>query len=158
MRLKEFNFFLIIFGFLYLIGFLTTIKETFVNPFEEIIKKIKQMQDQTGAYDRWIGYVYKHSSKNGLILNDFKSRVFQPTCKFRSDWATRLPKNMNIPTPADTPELAMMSYKKYLDALSKGKGDSAKQLYNARERFMAPGCDFLNDPSRYTKAFNVGFK
>jgi hypothetical protein len=158
MRLKEFNFFLIIFGFLYLTGLLSTIKESFVNPFEEIIKKIKQMQDQVGAYDRWIGYVYKHSSKNGLILNDFKSRVFQPTCKFRSDWATRLPKNKTIPTPADTPELAMMSYKKYLDALSKGKGDSAKQLYDARDRFMAPGCDFLNDPSRYTKPFNVGFK
>jgi hypothetical protein len=54
--------------------------------------------------------------------------------------------------------MAMMDYKKYLEALSKGQGNTATMLYNARDRFMAPGCDFLNDPKQYNKAFNVPFK
>jgi hypothetical protein len=158
MRLKRpLLIFLIVFGVLYISGVLTSVKENFANPFEEIFKKIKEMQDQSGAYDRWIGYVYKNSSTNGNILNDFKSRVFQPTCQFRSDWATKLPKGSNVPTPAQTPDMAMMDYKKYMEALRKGEGNSAKQLYDARDRFMAPGCDFLNDPVQYTKSYNVPF-
>jgi hypothetical protein len=156
MRLIEFNFFLGIFGLLYVFGLLTRVTEGFGNPLQEIFKKIREMQDGSGAYNKWIGYVYKHSSKNGQILNDFKSRVFQPNCQFRSDWANNL-KGKSIPTPADTPELAMMSYKKYFDSLSKGNSEAGKQLYDARDRFMAPGCDFLNKPAQYNMAFNVPF-
>jgi len=159
MRLRrELIFFLIIFGFLYIFGVLTSLKEGFGNPWEEIFRKIKAMQDEAGAYDKWIGYVYKNSSTNGYILNDFKSRVFQPSCQFRGDWATVLPKGISIPTPAESADMAMMSYKKYFENLSKGQGASARQLYDARDRFMAPGCDFLNDPAQYTKPYNVAFK
>ena len=157
MRLNEFNFFLGIFGLLYISGLLTSVAEGFRNPLDDIFKKIREMQNGSGAYNKWIGYVYKHSSKNGQILNDFKSRAFQPTCQFRGDWATNL-KGKSIPTPADTPDLAMMAYKQYLDSLSKGNSEAAKQLYDARDRFMAPGCDFLNNPSMYTKPFNAPFR
>jgi hypothetical protein len=159
MRLKrEFVIFLIIFGLLYISGLLSQVKEGFGNPFEEIFRKIKEMQDQSGSYNRWIGYIYKNSSNNGEILNDFKSRVFQPSCQFRGDWATRLPNGMSIPTPSSSADMAMMDYKKYLEALSKGQGNTARQLYDARDRFMAPDCNFLNDPNQYNKAFNVPFK
>lgn len=163
MRLKiktplyEFIFFLSIIGLLYILGLLTSIKESFQNPFEEIIRKIKEMQNQSGAYDKWIGYVYKYSSKNGKILNDFKSKVFKPSCRFRGDWATNLPKGMTIPTPAETPDMAMIAYKNYFNSLNKGEGNSVKQLYNARDRFMAPGCNFLNNPEGYIHEYTVAF-
>jgi hypothetical protein len=143
---------------LYIIGFLSVVKEGFGNPWTDIFNKIKQIQDESTAYDKWVGYLYKKSSVNSEILNDFKSRVFQPNCKFRYDWATNLPKGMNIPTPADTSELAMISYKKYMNNLSKGNGQAVKNLDNARARFMTPDCWYLNDPSQFTKPFNVAFK
>jgi hypothetical protein len=157
-----FIIFISLFGLLYIIK-LSNSNEGFINipfnkSFEEILKKIKELQNQSLAYDNWVGYIYKNPSKNGEILNDFKSRVFHPSCKFRNDWATNLPKGMTIPTPANSPDAAMLAYKKYLSNLKNGKDNSGKQLYNARDRFMDKDCRVLNDPSQYTREYTVHFK
>jgi len=145
-------------GLLYILGVLREIKEGFRNPWEDIVNKIKGLEDESKTYGSWLGYLYKNSSKNGDILNDFKSRVFQPNCKFRHDWASKLPKGMNVPTAANSPEMAMIAYKKFFTNVSKGRETTIKQLDNARTRFMTSDCQYLNDPSQYMKGFNVAFK
>ena len=146
-------FFLII-GGLYMCN---SNKEGFANPFEELIRKIRESQQGGAAYDKWVGYLYKNPANNSDILNDYKSRVFQPYCKFRNGWATKLPQGMNIPMAADSKEFATIAYKKYFEALSKGEGATGDQLINSLQRFMAPGCKLLNDPSQYRRPFTVAF-
>jgi len=131
--------------------------ENFANPFEEIIRKIRESQQGGGAYDKWVGYLYKNPRINSNILNDYKSRVFQPECKFRDNWASKLPHGMNIPMAADSKEFATIAYKKYLESLSKGEAGTKDQLINSLQRFMAPGCNLLNDPSQYTRPFTASF-
>jgi len=132
-------------------------KEGFANPFEEIIRKLREAQQGGAAYEKWVGYLYKNPA-NSEILNDYKSRVFQPYCKFRDDWATNLPEGMSIPMPADSKELATIAYKKYFEALSKGEGATGEQLLNSLKRFMTSDCNLLNDPSQYTRTFTASFK
>lgn len=165
MRLKfklplyELTFFTALIGILYIFGGLREIKEGFFPSLQEWVNRLRELQDQSKSYNSWVGYLYKNSSKNGAILNDFKSRVFQPNCRFRHDWATRLPSGMNVPSgAADTPEMAMIAYKKFFSNLSKGHRETAQLLDNARTRFMTHECWYLSDPSQYLKEFNVGFK
>lgn len=146
--------FLVIFGLLYCSGYLRKTVEGFGNPFEEFFQKLQAAQSQGQAYDQWLGYVYKNAPSNSDILNDFKSRVFDPSCKFRRDWATNTPEGMNIPTGATTNQLANMAYKNYMACLEKGTGSCIKQLDNARTRLMEPGCSFLHTSS-YTQNFTV---
>ena len=131
--------------------------EGFANPFQEIIRKLRESQQANLSYDKWVGYLYKNPAINSNILNDYKSRVFQPHCRFRNNWATQLPPGMNIPMPADSKEFATIAYKKYFESLSKGEGSTEKQRINSLKRFMAPGCGLLNDPSQYRKPFTVAF-
>ena len=133
-------------------------EEGFANPFEKVIKKLKEAQQGGLAYYQWVGYLYKNPAKNSDILNDYKSRVFQPDCRFRDNWATKLPPGMIIPLSANSKDLASIAYKKYFEALSKGEGGTGEQLINSLKRFMAPGCALLNDPSQYRRPFNVSFK
>lgn len=146
--------FLVIFGLLYCSGMINRIVEGFDNPFQEIIKKIQAAQNQSQAYDQWLGYVYKHAPENSDILNDFKERVFQPSCRFRKDWATVTPKGMNIPIGATTKEFANIAYKNYMGCLQKGTRSCLNQLENARKRLMEPGCQFLHTKS-YSQNFRV---
>jgi len=149
---------LFVIGVLHLSGLLTTINEGFGNPFEELIKKFKESQQSTMSYDKWVGYLYKNPEKNSAILNDYKSRVFQPYCKFRDDWATKLPQGKSIPMPAENPQLATIAYKKFFDALSKGEGNTGSQLYDSLNRFMDSDCQILNDPEQYKRQVQVSFK
>lgn len=164
--------FLIIFGIVYILGFLNTAIEGFNNPFgnmfgkinnnpfEAMIKQLQAAQESTSAYDKWIGYVYKHAPENSRILDDFKARVFQPNCKFRKLWATKLPKGMNIPTPAKDSTTANIAYKTFMKCLSSGNSTCLGQLENARVRFMEPGCQFLSpkDAGSYSRNYTVGIK
>jgi len=151
---KSLLLFLVLFGVLYCSGLLNKAVEGFGNPFEDIVQKIMAAQSQGQAYEQWLGYVYKNAPANSDILNDFKSRVFQPTCKFRRDWATITPKGMNIPTGAASKEMANIAYKNYMACLQKGTNSCLKQLDNARERLMEPGCQLLHTNS-YSQDFRV---
>jgi len=181
----HFTIFLVLFGLLYIFGILNKVLEGFENPFgnipnpfgnmqfsfgktpapigkssnpfEEFMKKIQEIQETTSAFDKWVGYVYKHAPENSNILNDFKSRVFQPNCRFRKLWATQLPKGMNIPNSAENATSANIAYKTYMNCLSEGNGTCMGQLENARTRFMEPGCQFLSpkDPKSYSRDYRV---
>ena len=153
----HFSIFLILFGIIYVSGHLNKVLEGFGNPFEDMIRQLQQAQNISSAYDKWIGYVYKHAPENSNILNDFKERVFQPNCKFRKTWATDLPKGMNIPTPANNATSANIAYKTYMNCLTTGNNKCLGQLENARIRFMEPGCQFLSpkDPKSYSREYRV---
>ena len=139
------------------------IKEGFVNPFgnhfQDLIRRIRELQDKDASYNKWVGYLYKNAPINSNILNDFKKRVFQPSCKFRRDWADNLPKNSFIPTPANSNTDATIAYKNYMKCLSEGNNKCIQPLNDARVRFMEPDCAFLNpqDSASYSKEFTVAF-
>ena len=141
-------------GILYCSGLLTKAVEGFGNPFEDFVQKLLAAQNQGQAYDQWLGFVYKNAPANSDILNDFKKRVFDPSCSFRRDWATVTPKGMNIPTGAATKELANLAYKNYIKCLQSGASTCLNQLNNARERLMEPGCQLLHTDS-YNQEFTV---
>ena len=156
----NFCIFLILFGISYVTGYLNTILEGFANPFDDMLRQLQQSQDSTSAYDKWVGHVYKYAPENSNILNDFKARVFQPDCKFQKKWATKLPKGMNIPTPANNATTANIAYKTYMTCLSNGNKKCLEQLENARTRFMEPGCQFLSpqDSKSYSRDYRVSIK
>lgn len=120
-----------------------------------VLNLIRQLQTATGqlgqskAYDQWIGWIYTNVDQSGPILNDFKSRVFHPTCKFKRDWPTNLPAGIQRPNPAENAELAQAAYRSYLDCLANSNDECLKLLDNARDRFMQPGCTFMN-PTKKT--------
>lgn len=138
---------------------LTKIIEGFQSPYEQLIIKIREIMDKAGAYDRWVGYLYKNAPQNSKVLNDYKKRVFQPNCKFRDDWSTNPPPGMNIPTPAASANDANIAYRNFMKCLTAGNGLCIQQLANSRLRFMEPGCAFLNppSPSSYSNNLSVGF-
>ena len=142
---------------------LVCIKEGFRNPFgnhfEDLIRRIRGLQDKNNSYNTWVGYLYKNAPVNSDILNDFKRRVFQPSCKFRRNWSDQLPNGSFIPTPANSKTDATIAYKNYMKCLSEGNNICLQQLNDARNRFMEPGCAFLSpqDSSSYTKDFTVAF-
>jgi hypothetical protein len=111
------------------------------------------------SYTDWIGWIYKNPQTSGEPLNDFKQRVFQPSCKFRKDWATNLPSGMMRPNPAGNKDLANVAYRTYLQCLSEGNPACLQQLEDARVRFMEPGCGFLNpNPATYAKDIQQVFR
>lgn len=105
------------------------------------------------AFGDWVGWLYAHPQTSGAPLNDFKSRVFQPNCKFKRDWATNLPPGLNRPIPAGNKNLAMVAYRTFMGCLAEGNSECIQQLDEARRRFMEPNCAFLNpkDTRTYTK-------
>lgn len=130
--------------------------ESFVSM--DIQKMISQFQRSAGllgkqnSYNDWVGWLYTNVQKSGEPLNDFKKRVFQPTCQFKRDWATNLPRGMMRPNPAGNKDLANVAYRSYLQCLAEGNSACLQQLEDARRRFMEPGCAFLNpNPATYTK-------
>ena len=153
-------------GIVYITGYLHRSVDSFMDlsmfgaQFQQVIRQMQQAQQEGQAYDQWVGYAYKNAPANSELMNDFKSRVFQPSCKFRRFWADELPKGMNIPTPATTSAVATTSYKAYMKCISDGKSVCLNQLENARVRFMEPGCQFLSptDKSSYSNNFTVAFK
>lgn len=128
-------------------------------PFDDLINRIRAMQDKGNAYNKWVGYLYKYAPQNSAILNDFKRRVFQPSCMFRKGWADQLPNGLSIPTPAASNTEATVAYKNYMKCLSDGEGRCLEQLNEARIRFMEPGCAFLSpqDQTSYSSNFTVAF-
>lgn len=134
--------------------------------FNDIMAILRSLQEATGqlgaskSYDKWVGYVYTHIEDSGDILNDVKSRAFQPTCAFRRDWSTQLPPGFQRPLGAENASLANAAYKSWLDALASGNNATLLQLDDFRKRFMTPSCDFLNpsDLKSYNKNYKPIFK
>lgn len=134
-------------------------------PLTDIQRMIRNLQvaegqlGQTQAFDSWVGFLYKHPDSSGVPLNDFKKRVFQPTCKFRRNWASVLPPNTIRPMPAPNAQLANAAYKTFLDGLAQGNQECIAKLNEARDRFMESDCDFLvhSSPSAYNKDFQSVF-
>lgn len=136
-----------------------------LEPFNDVQQMIRNLQraegrlGQTQAFDSWVGFLYKFPAQSGVPLNDFKRRVFQPSCRFRKDWATKLPRNMVRPMAAANATLANAAYKTFLDGLAQGNQDCIMKLNEARERFMESDCAFLvhSSPSAYNKDFQPVF-
>jgi hypothetical protein len=157
-------------AFLFLILIFLHMKYQQYNAYEgftpmDMQRMIQQFQQSAGllgkqnSYTDWVGWIYKNVQSSGEPLNDFKKRVFQPTCKFRQDWATRLPKGMAIPNPAGNKDLANVAYRSYLQCLAEGNRVCLQQLEDARTRFMEPGCAFLNpNPASYTNDIQQVFR
>ena len=129
---------------------------------QTMIQRLQKAEGQLGqvqAFDSWVGYLYKFPQNSGAPLNDFKSRVFQPTCTFRLNWATDLPKNMVRPMAAANATLANAAYKTFLDGLAQGNPQCIAKLNEARERFMESNCAFLrhSSPSAYNRNFQPVF-
>jgi hypothetical protein len=126
----------------------------------DVATMIRNLQEASGAlgddksYGLWVGYLYKHPETAGDALNDFKSRVFQPDCAFRQDWDTKLPDGSTRPMAAESAELANVAYKAYLDCLANNSEGCIMSLDDARERFMQPGCNFLNPSNTDSYAAN----
>jgi hypothetical protein len=128
---------------------------------------IKQIQVATGglgqeqSYNSWIGWMYTqpYEYKTAVALNDMKSRLFQPNCKFRADWMNKLPPGKLRPNPAATPDIANMAYKSYFSCLARGDQQCLKFVEDIRQRFMEPSCNYLNptDLSSYAKNLKTVF-
>ena len=101
-------------------------------------------QDAITQYQAWVGYLYAHPEKNGLVLDDFKDRAFQPGCLFRRDWYSNNPTTeFSFIAPATANE-ATSAYVKFLNYLSSKEGTGLPLLQDARNRFFIDGCGFLN--------------
>ena len=129
---------------------------------KRMIQNLQVAQGQRGqvqAFDSWVGYLYKFPQQSGAPLNDFKKRVFQPSCKFRQNWASVLPRDMIRPMPAPNAQLANAAYKTFLDGLAQGNQECIAKLNEARERFMESECEFLpqRSPTAYNKDFQAVF-
>jgi hypothetical protein len=124
-----------------------------------LIQKAKTTEDALTQYNAWVGYMYQNPPQNSVALNDIKKRMFQPSCLFRDDWSTNLPSGKNRPIPASSQNIANMAYKNYLACLSRPDGLCITTLADVRDRFFAPGCDFLNpsDPASYSQNFQTIF-
>jgi hypothetical protein len=132
----------------------------------DIQRLIQQLQGASGqlgelkAYEDWIGWIYTNPQTSTLAFNDFKSRVFQPNCKFRDDWSTRLPPGKLRPNPAANAQLANTAYRTFLGCLAKGNAKCTALLDDVKQRFMEPDCNFLNpaDPASYSQNVSEVFK
>ncbi len=112
------------------------------------IQEILKSQQAKSAYSQWLGYLYANPSKAASALNDFKRRVFQPTCKFRMHWSTQLPSGKSIPIGAKSADLANVAYASYLNCLAKDDLSCVMMLDDFRSRFMEPGCEYLRPNDR----------
>jgi hypothetical protein len=122
---------------------------------------IQQIQMASGAlgqeqsYNSWIGWMYTRPNeyKTAVALNDIKSRLFQPNCKFRGDWMDKLPPGKMRPNPAANPDIANMAYKTYFTSLARADQQSLMLIDDIRQRFMEPSCKYLNpsNPGSYAK-------
>ncbi len=149
---------LIFIGILYITGLLHKSIEGFQNPWEGLIRRILDAQKKQKSYDLWIGYLYKNAPQNSGILNDFKSRVFQPQCEFRPYWSEQLPPGMNVPMGAQTATEANIAYKSFMQCVAEGNPLCMNQLNNARVRFMKPGCQFnIRDRASLTRDYRASF-
>ena len=132
----------------------------------DVAKMLQNLQEASGqlgddkSYGLWVGYMYKNPQGATEALNDFKKRVFQPNCSFRQDWDTNLPPGKSRPMAAENAEIANIAYKAYLDCLANNSEGCVLSLDDARERFMAPGCNFLNpsDTDSYMRDYKPVFK
>jgi hypothetical protein len=130
---------------------------------QQLIQQIQGASGQLGetkAYNDWIGWLYTRPQTATTVLNDFKSRVFQPNCRFRNDWSTRLPPGKLRPNPAANAQLANTAYRTFLGCLAKGDTKCTVLLDDARQRFMDSDCNFLNptDPGTYSRNVPEVFK
>lgn len=119
----------------------------------DVQKMITELQQATGAlgkqnaYSSWVGWLYTHVESSGAPLNDFKNRFFYPNCKFRRDWATRLPQGLTRPIPAANKNLANISYRTFISCVAEGNQECIQQLQDAHLRFMEPTCQFSRQSS-----------
>jgi hypothetical protein len=131
--------------------------ESFLSP-TDFIQQIQRASGALGiqqSYDSWIGWMYQrpYEYTTTVALNDIKSRLFQPSCKFRGDWMTNLPSGKIIPIAAPNTDMANMSYKQYFTSLAENNQQSLQLVEDIRQRFMEPSCKYLNpsDPKTYSK-------
>ena len=131
-----------------------------VNALLASLTKASQNDKGNGSYTSWIGWLYAHPESSAIPLNEFKSRVFQPSCKFRLNWSTDIPTGLTIPQSPETIEIANTAYSYFLKGLSNGNQVCINALDDARRRFMEPECAFLNpsDPKSYSKGYTQVFK
>lgn len=110
----------------------------------------------TSSYEQFIGWLYANPYSSGNALNDLKERAFQPTCKFQTDWSTKLPGGLGRPIAPANKDLANVAYKSWIDCLARGDQGCNNQLNDAMKRFMEPGCSFQagKDP----KTYNVNYR
>lgn len=124
------------------------LREGFNSFQDQINRMVQQLQQATGnlgkekSYNDWVGYAYKNANTADKALNDFKSRVFQPTCLFRRDWAENVPGDKGRPLAPENKTVANAAYKSFLDCLAQGNQQCLEQLNDARDRFMQPNCEF----------------
>jgi hypothetical protein len=134
-------------------------KESFLSP-TDFIQQIQRSSGALGiqqSYDSWIGWMYQrpYEYTTAVALNDLKSRLFQPNCKFRGDWMTNLPPGKTIPIAAPNADMANMAYKTYFMYLSKGLQPALKLVEDIRQRFMEPSCEYLNPSNLSSYAKNL---
>jgi hypothetical protein len=126
---------------------------------QTLLNMIRQIQmaggqlDKQDSYNQWVGYLYKNVGKSSKPLNDFKSRVFDDSCKFRYDWSTSIPEGLSKPLGANSREMANAAYTSYMNCLKDRNPACIQQLEDARTRFMKPGCyyKYTGDGSSLTK-------
>jgi hypothetical protein len=134
-------------------------KEPFLSP-TDFIQQIQRSSGALGiqqSYDSWIGWMYQkpYEYKTAVALNDLKSRLFQPNCKFRGDWMTTLPPGKTTPIAEPNADMANMAYKSYFMQLSKGLQEPLKLVEDIRQRFMEPSCGYLNPSELSSYAKNL---
>lgn len=160
MRLSKGVFVIIALLFISFLAF-RKIKEGFQQPPtpQNLLDMIRQIQTASGqldkqdSYNQWIGYLYKNADKSSKPLNDFKSRVFDDSCKFRYDWSVNIPSGLSRPLGANDRSTANVAYTSYMNCLKDLNPACIKQLEDARTRFMKPGCfyKFIQDRNTLTK-------
>lgn len=97
------------------------------------------------SYNNQVGFLYQNPQLSAVALNDFKSRVFQPDCKFRVDWSINL-NGKQKPMPPANMDLANIAYRSQLQCLAKGNSTCVNLLNDAKQRFMEPECGFTSQP------------
>lgn len=159
MRLSKgvFLFLFVLFMFLVFRNFKEGFQQT-PSP-QNLSDMIRQIQTASGqldkqdSYNQWIGYLYKNPEKSSKPLNDFKSRVFDDSCKFRYDWSVNIPKGLSRPIGANDRSTANVAYTSYMGCLKDRDPACINQLEDARTRFMKPGCfyKYIQDTNSLTK-------
>jgi hypothetical protein len=129
----------------------------------EMIRNLQQAQGLLGeskTYDDWVGHLYKNPEDATLVLNDFKSRVFQDSCKFRDDWAYNIPSGMMRPIAPKDATLANTAYRSFMQCVANRNQACIDKLNDARRRFMDSNCGFKNqtDFKAYSRNIPTVFK
>jgi hypothetical protein len=129
--------------------------------FMVLYQRIVNYYKHKKAYDAWISWLYAYPGSSGIALDDIKSRLFEPSCKFRHNWYTAPPAGKTIPILLTDRTGVNNEYKVYLDGL-KEQNDfdfSIKSLDDIKDRFMDQNCKAkpLSKTTDYSQNFREVF-